>query len=102
MTCWSPALPRPDSYRATLGGWLAQTAGALIQSILIVSAPLPRETEPSILWLRRQPPRITSPVVVLVAVAPPEGGLVASFRGAVKPRIHPPDPIHPARIGGIG
>src|SRR6185369_1682076 len=47
-------------------------------------------------------PRPRSALLVLVVAAPPHSGLVAALGGAVEPLIHAPEPVEPARIGGIG
>src|SRR5581483_8845368 len=39
--------------------------------------------------------------VVLVMPPPPDSGLVASLGCPVEPLVHPPEPVQPARIGGI-
>src|SRR6267378_2474165 len=46
--------------------------------------------------------RLRSALVVLVVVAPPEAGLVATLGRAVEPLVHAPEAVHSARIGGIG
>src|ERR1044071_7491510 len=43
-----------------------------------------------------------SALVVLVVAAPPDARLVAPLGRAVEPRVHAPEGVHPARIGGIG
>src|SRR5467141_2749953 len=46
----------------------------------------------------------TSPVtgVVFVVAAPPEAGLVATERRAVKPLLHSPEAVHPALVRRVG
>src|SRR5579872_4212969 len=41
------------------------------------------------------------PLVVLVVVPHPEAGLVASLGSPVEPRVHAPEGIESARVGGI-
>src|SRR5512133_4387274 len=45
--------------------------------------------------------RVTNSVVVLVMATPPGAGLVAAERRPVEPLVHPPEPVEPARIGGV-
>src|SRR5687768_3209060 len=40
--------------------------------------------------------------LVLVVAAPPDARFVAPFGGTVEPRVHAPEGVQPARIGGIG
>src|SRR5947208_12406749 len=46
--------------------------------------------------------RLRSALVVLVMAAPPDARLVAPLGGAVEPRVHAPEAVQPARIGGVG
>src|ERR1700733_7097288 len=48
------------------------------------------------MYLRRR-----SVLVVLVVTAPPDAGLVAPIRSAVKPVVHAKEWVHAARVGGI-
>src|SRR5689334_11368560 len=54
------------------------------------------------------PPQILSPLLialrglVLIMACPPGAPLVAPQRRPVEPLIHPPEPIKPSGIGGIG
>src|SRR5271154_2066381 len=41
-------------------------------------------------------------VVVAIAVAQPVTRLIAPFGGAIEPLVHAPEPVQPARKGGIG
>src|SRR5882672_8597172 len=45
---------------------------------------------------------IHSAFAVLVVAAPPDARLVAPLWGAVEPRVHAPDGVQSARIGGVG
>src|SRR5438034_11312422 len=56
------------------------------------------------MWYRlcQRRPRPGSPLVVLVAEAPPGACLVAPLGGAVEPLVHAPEAVESARIGGIG
>src|ERR1044071_8606401 len=45
--------------------------------------------------------RVTNSVVVLVMATPPGAGLGASEPRPVEPLLHPPEPVEPARIGGV-
>src|SRR5205823_4323484 len=56
-------------------------------------------------WLSarcRAPPFSPCLALVLVVAAPPDARLVASLGRAVEPRVHAPEAVQPARIGGIG
>src|SRR5574337_132690 len=43
-----------------------------------------------------------SNLVVPVVMTPPGARLVATERRAVKPLVHAPDAVQPARVGGVG
>src|SRR5262245_8135338 len=45
---------------------------------------------------------MTAAPFVLVVPAPPHAGLVAALRCAIEPRIHAPETVQSARIGGVG
>src|SRR5712692_10031164 len=40
--------------------------------------------------------------VVLIVAAPPDAGLVAPAWRAVQPRVHAPQDVDPALVGGVG
>src|SRR5205807_163800 len=58
-----------------------------------------RRTRP---WARWRLGRHASLAVVLVVAAPPDTGLVAAAWRAVQPRVHPPQHVDPALVGGVG
>src|SRR5258708_9648221 len=43
-----------------------------------------------------------SALVILVVATPPDARFVAPFGGTVEPRVHAPERVQSARIGGIG